>query len=473
MKRKIFLISLVVILILTGCNKEEKENTQTLETNGMLSYTIDGEATIEKPTKEEGYIVNKIVCANGSDMMWDNDNWEVELTSIKSNDVCMVDFTKDNNVPGYRITVTSNDTSSLDSTSKATTEKGTVIIYTKSVPTSVTGCDARIEDNKVIVENVTLNQTCNIIINAKTLANTILAEYPSSGARSSFDTVYGATALHEATDYDENGAFSGTSYYFTGNPNNWVSFAGSLWRIIRINGNGSVRLLYAGSGGEDGYIGSVQTYNATSSHPAYVGWKYTVGGSLVADRANSNKSEAYTTVETWYNGLSINNQNYIDTEAMYCNDRSIGRGFYTTSTSTVLAFDYAGYTRLITNKTPTFECSDTADSFTTFGLMTADEVAYAGGLIDINNESVYYYLNTSGGSSTGLFWWWTMSPSHFSASLPLVFSVRGSSYPGYLGSTIVYSSGVLVIRPVVSLKSNVLVTRGDGSANSPYEVNLP
>ena len=156
---------------------------------------------------------------------------------------------------------------------------------------------------------------------------------------------------------------------------------------------------------------------------------------------------------------------------MYCNDRSIGRGFYTTST--VLAFDYAGYTRLITNKTPTFECSDTADSFTTFGLMTADEVAYAGGLIDINNESVYYYLNTCGGSSTGLFWWWTMSPSHFSAGLPLVFSVRGSSYPGYLGSTIVYSSGVLVIRPVVSLKSNVLVTRGDGSANSPYEVNLP
>ena len=77
-----------------------------------------------------------------------------------------------------------------------------------------------------------------------------------------------------------------------------------------------------------------------------------------------------------YNGLSINNQNYIDTEAMYCNDRSIGRRFYTTSTSTVLAFDYAGYTRLITNKTPTFECSDTADSFTTFGLMTADEPAY-------------------------------------------------------------------------------------------------
>ena len=67
--------------------------------------------------------------------------------------------------------------------------------------------------------------------------------------------------------------------------NNWVRFAGKLWRIIRINGNGSVRLLYAGYGGEDGYIGSVQAYN-TGGHPAYVGWKYTTGETLEASRGN-------------------------------------------------------------------------------------------------------------------------------------------------------------------------------------------
>ena len=272
MKIKIILITLLtILLVITGCNKEENENT--LETNGMLSYTIDEEVALEKPTKEEGYIVNKIVCDNDSDMMWDNDNWEVELTNIKSNDRCTVDFTKDVNTPGYRVTVTSNVPQNLDSSSKTTVNNGTVIIYSTSPIQNVTGCKARIEDNKVIVENMTSNQTCNIVLEDKTLAGIIKAAYPSSGTRSSFISIYTEAALHEAKDYNASGSFSGTSYYFTGNPNNWVSFAGSLWRIIRINGNGSVRLLYAGSGGEDGYIESAQTYsvNGEYNHPQYVG----------------------------------------------------------------------------------------------------------------------------------------------------------------------------------------------------------
>ena len=39
----------------------------------------------------------------------------------------------------------------------------------------------------------------------------------------------------------------GTSYYFRGTvENNWVKFADSYWRIIRINGDGSIRMIYAG-----------------------------------------------------------------------------------------------------------------------------------------------------------------------------------------------------------------------------------
>ena len=39
----------------------------------------------------------------------------------------------------------------------------------------------------------------------------------------------------------------GTSYYFRGNvENNWVKFAGYYWRILRINGDGSIRMIYAG-----------------------------------------------------------------------------------------------------------------------------------------------------------------------------------------------------------------------------------
>ena len=39
----------------------------------------------------------------------------------------------------------------------------------------------------------------------------------------------------------------GTSYYFRGNvENNWVKFANSYWRIIRINGDNTIRMIYAG-----------------------------------------------------------------------------------------------------------------------------------------------------------------------------------------------------------------------------------
>ncbi len=39
----------------------------------------------------------------------------------------------------------------------------------------------------------------------------------------------------------------GTSYYFRGNvENNWVKFAGYYWRILRMNGDGSIRMIYAG-----------------------------------------------------------------------------------------------------------------------------------------------------------------------------------------------------------------------------------
>ncbi len=467
MKKKILLITLIGLLILTGCESEKKEESkQVVETNRMLSYTIDGEVAKEKPTKEDGYIVNKIVCDNGTDMMWDNDNWEVELTEIKSKDRCIVDFTKDISTPGYRVTATSNNTSSLDSLSKATTENGTVVIYSKSTIKSVTGCNGTIEANKVVVKNVTENQTCNILIE-QTLADAIKSAYQPQPGRTNFSVIdNGTPGLYTGTD-DQ-----GTTYYLSGdgtNMNNWVSFAGKLWRIIRINGNGSVRLLYAGSGGEDGYIGSAQAYNTSYNHPAYVGWKYTVGGSSSADRGNANKSNAYSTVESWYNGLSTTDKNYIDGNAIYCNDRNLRSGdTYSTSGT----FYYAAYERLVTNKTPTYECSNTSDRFNNFGLMTADEVAFAGGKHGTNSPKAYYYLAANGSSSsTGVNGWWIMTPFEFYVyygnKYANIFRVSDSGILTY--NNVSYSN---VIRPVVSLKSSVLVTGGSGTGSDPYTVTL-
>jgi len=461
MKKKIILVTLISLLILTGCST--KENRDVLETNGMLSYTIDGESTNEQPSKESGYIVNKIICDSDIDLMWDNDNWEVEFTNITYGK-CTVDFTKDKSTQGYRITVISNNPSSLDSLNKATVENGTVKIYSKSKIESVTGCNGIVEDNKIIVSNITENQTCNVTV-VQTLKDKILDSYPPKSGRTEFTTIdNGIPALY--TDKDD----QGPTYYFSGDGTdmrNWVSFAGSLWRVIRINGNGSVRLLYAGTGGEDGYIGSPQAYNTSYNHPGYVGWKYSLGDSLDAIRGNANKSDAYTTVENWYNALSSTDKNYIDGNAIYCNDRGLASG---NSFSTSSQFYYAVRGRLNTDKTPTLECSNTTDRFYNFGLMTADEVLYAGGVNGTNSPKAYYYLNASGGSSTGRSYWWTMSPFDWNSSNAFVFVMCGSSAPGYLGHTDVNLT--YVVRPVVSLKPCVEYENGDGSANSPYKLSI-
>lgn len=70
----------------------------------------------------------------------------------------------------------------------------------------------------------------------------------------------------------------GTSYYYRGNvKNNYVSFAGYIWRIIRINGNGTIRMIYSGKStsdtGDDASIG-ISTYNTKDYDPTHIGYKY-------------------------------------------------------------------------------------------------------------------------------------------------------------------------------------------------------
>ncbi|MCI8331158.1 MAG: hypothetical protein HFE04_03565 [Bacilli bacterium] len=304
---------------------------------------------------------------------------------------------------------------------------------------------------------------------APTLANTIKAAYPPQPGRTDFANIDNSTpGLYTGID-DQ-----GTTYYFSGDGstmNNWVSFAGKKWRIIRINGNGSVRLLYAGDGNDATSIGS-SSYSTNvnmKNHPAYVGWKYTEGDSLEINRENGIKSGAYAKVEEWYNELSSTNKSYIDTKVIYCNDRNIGNGY---SYDTNVEFNYATYDRLTANKTPSFNCSNSSDRFYNFGLMTADEIVYAGGKFATNSPKAYYYLAQDGISSIiGNHWWWTMSPyGLLNNGYAYVYGVDGSNKPGFYSGHAVHSEGI--IRPVISLKSNVLVTEGDGSGASPYEISI-
>ena len=263
----------------------------------------------------------------------------------------------------------------------------------------------------------------------------------------------------------------GTSYYFRGAvENNYVYFAGYYWRILRVNGDGSIRIIYDGTSahanGEsstDRQIGT-SAYNSLENDNAYVGYMYgTTGASTYEEtHANINNSTIKTRVDTWYaeNILNTEYEQYLS-DTLFCNDRSLRRG---TGTGTSVT-DYRPHSG---NKT--LKCSQQNDRFTVddevigngaltypVGLLTTDEAILAGGYISSNSG---YYLYTGDQ-------YWTMSPYHFGGSYAYVRFVDSAALANEYG-LVSNSKGV---RPVLNLKSGSLKS-GSGTALDPYLLSV-
>ena len=286
----------------------------------------------------------------------------------------------------------------------------------------------------------------------------------------------------------------GTSYYFRGAvKNNYVQFANKCWRIVRINGDGSVKLVLHNDNTSNAsspcassnnsttaafarYSGSSYTsvFNSNYNDNAYIGFMYGATGAsdYASTHANTNKSDILKNLETWYtNNLTSYESKLADT--IWCNDKSTvsgGLGYGTNAT------DYGAYNRLASTKQPTLKCPNDNNGgklskFTVddtkngngnltykIGLLTADEIAFAGSIAYTYNRSTYLQENT------GTTWWWSLSPSYFNGSGALVWCVDS----GYLdGNGRVGSYDGL--RPVISLISSTNVT-GDGTSENPYVV---
>ena len=298
---------------------------------------------------------------------------------------------------------------------------------------------------------------------------------PSSGTPD-----FTKTSIDDGT----NGIYSaeddlGTSYYFRGNvTNNYVKFANKYWRIIRINGDGTIRMIYAGTSAHaNGYDDSsandmsigTSKFNSSSNDNTYVGYMYgTAGASTYANtHNNTTDSTIKTKLDSWYDTNIVNtgNEKYI-ADAIYCNDRSIssGTGIGTTVTA------YAAQTRR-NNGTPTLKCPNNNDKFTKsttmgngkltkmIGLITIDEVMYAGGIYGTNNKEYYLYSGK---------WYWAMAACSFECTFVSCRAfVNNVVVYGYPAGSYVNDDGT--VRPVVSLKSDA-ISGGSGTAASPFLV---
>lgn len=284
------------------------------------------------------------------------------------------------------------------------------------------------------------------------------------------------TSIEDGT----NGIYSaeddlGTSYYFRGNvTNNYVKFANYYWRIIRINGDGTIRMIYAGTSAHaNGYNDSsandmsigTSAFNSSNNDNTYVGYMFGTKGASTYANTHSNKTDSTikTKLDSWY-GTNIENtvnEKYI-ADAIYCNDRSLssGTGIGTKKTT------YTAQTRM-SNGQPTLKCANNSDKFTKsttigngkltkmMGLITSDEVMYAGEKYGVTNKKYYLYSGK---------YYWTMTPYSYSIGV-----ARAGSVNGYGSLSYFRVSDDFPVRPVVSLKSDA-ISGGSGTAESPFFV---
>ena len=333
----------------------------------------------------------------------------------------------------------------------------------------------------------------------KTTTNLYAVYYVVSATQESFTykTIYSnknTTEAELASTVDD----YGTSYYFRGAvKNNYVEFANKCWRIVRVGGDGSVKLILhndntakaanpcasannSTSAAFARYSGSayISSFNSKYDDNAYVGFKYgTVGASdYAATHANTNKSTILTKLETWYtNNLAayesviddnvwcIDKTNVTDTSYNPWNCSNVnGLGYaknatyYGASQRLVSTINRAGGTG------PSLKCNGELSKITSkIGLITADELAFAGYAFKTGNPTIYLQENATDT------WWWSLSPGGFNGSNASVKYVDGSS-GGFGGFNVSWTGGV---RPSISLKSTTNAT-GNGTSDSPFIISM-
>ncbi len=274
----------------------------------------------------------------------------------------------------------------------------------------------------------------------------------------------------------------GDSYYYRGNvTNNYVKFADKYWRIVRINGDGTVRVIYDGTSAhangessEDRQIGT-SAFNSSYNDNAYVGYMYgKVGASTYADaHANTNDSTIKAYIDNWYktNIVGTTNEQYL-VDNVFCNDRSFAQNNSGTGTGKSVTYyrwyngpwESNGYnTKMMltcSQKNDAFTVSDTTNGngVLTYpvGLLSTDEIVLAGGWNAANSG---YYLYSGQ-------WWWASSPFYFDGSGANVRYV-GSYGIALIANRVDNGRGV---RPVFNLKAEVLA-QGSGTASDPYRIS--
>ena len=425
-----------------------------------LKLWLDYDATVEQAANKV-YLSKINVIANPETQVVDNLEATFELNDT---------------------TLTSNLTSNVTSASYC--------ITTDNICTPNT--NANISNNSYTVEleektkqvattlgNLTVNESTNEVVCTKLNGKSkTICSNPNKINAPDFNKTAQANCEGIENCEETNGIYEaeddfGTSYYYRGAvTNNYVQFAGYYWRIIRINGDGSIRLIYDGTSAHENGESSTDRQTQTSVYNNVdgvynssigVGYTYEEGLQRPSVQNGGTASTIKDILDSWYQN-NITNQG-LDSKVVsapgFCNDREMWDEYKWEVNPDSNIF-YAPYRRIYYGvaRYPKLKCNIANDFYITkIGLITADEVMLAGGVGETENSSYYLYTGNI---------YWTITPSYFEADSTGISRVIAITLSGSISNG--YVNGIASIRPVINLSADVTISSGNGTMDNPYVI---
>ena len=408
-------------------------NTSNYEKNFRLRMWVDENTDFSDGSmNDKTFTLTVNVYADGK-VVTDNLDTTNTLDSITVSD-CTLDPVFNSATTEYSCTV-KNNISTVNVNATATSTKSKVRgLGAKDLVEGKNTLPIRViaEDGSEKIYNVNVTRKGGVTsLKNEIMKNTVVTANPT--LTTSSNNTSDASGLYASTDTNT----GKPTYYFRGDvTNNYVMFAGFIWRIVRINEDGTVRIVM-----QDGINANANiAFNSNCDNYSYMYYS---------------NSEVKLILESWYQtnvGNKADLAKNVAIGAYYCEQAKAKYDDSWTSGSAIMT-TYNKYT-------PDFKCSSDGNEkgivSSSVGLLTYDEVVYAGGYHNQNNSN--YYLNNSANH------WWTMSPA----------GVWGSSYAWIVLTTgdISFNIGIgtRAVRPVLNLTANTQISDGNGTKENPFVV---
>lgn len=455
-------------------------NNTTTFTSGSstLSYTMIGAnvgTTVLKPG--ESVTVSLVFSLNSSNRNTHyivDESFEFEflgnsnslqiMSTLNTNSITFDDFTTIKEVEVYVI-----NNSESDITYKFYSENSNFVIvnsdgseatelFIASQTTEIVNIYLKVADNHLFVQNdvsvkLDLNTTSPLILTYD--VGVLNVTVPTTGAQRiiSTQTVYDDSTIDFTQTASQSGMFKNSTsgeitYFYRGNvSNNYVSFAGYTWRIIKIDKYG-VRVIL------DSVIDETAAW-ADSNIVSNLN-----GAMNVLSYTNSSVKPV---LDSWY-ATNLSSYSDIINTSLFCEDFSYQS--LTSSGSGYTTYYFGSYIRNGPDSysyTPEFVCDSSFVREYDVGLISGDELSFAGALF--NSDLINYYLYNSNITSI----WWSLSPSYYDTTLNtvgilIVDGSIGKFHDWQDGNTIANSNA---IRPVITLDTDRL-SGGSGVVGNEY-----